>query len=86
MGATQVPIWNIPYRRNLFFTGRETLLTHVHNHLTSSKAAALTQAQAISGLGGIGKTQIALEYAYRYKQEYQAIFWVRAHHTVGHHP
>ena len=38
----------------------------------------MTQAQAISGLGGIGKTQIAIEYAYRYRDEYQAILWVTA--------
>src|SRR5437763_5998976 len=64
----QPPLWNIPYRRNPFFTGREEILTYLHNVLTENKtAAALTQAQAISGLGGIGKTQIAIEYVYRYR-------------------
>ena len=38
----------------------------------------MTQAQAISGLGGIGKTQVAVEYAYRYRNHYQAIFWINA--------
>jgi tetratricopeptide (TPR) repeat protein/DNA-binding XRE family transcriptional regulator len=71
-----LPIWNVPYRRNLFFTGREEILAHLHTALKSSKAAALTQTQAISGLGGIGKTQIAIEYAYRYHDHYQAIFWI----------
>src|SRR5262249_3828161 len=37
--------------------------------------------QAISGLGGIGKTQLALEYAYRYHQDYQAVLWARAEST-----
>jgi len=32
---------------------------------------------ALSGLGGCGKTQIALEYAYRYRDEYHAIFWLQ---------
>ncbi len=44
----------------------------------SSKTATLTQTQAISGLGGIGKTQTVIEYAYRYYDSYSAVFWVRA--------
>jgi NB-ARC domain len=72
------PLWTVPYRRNLFFTGRRDLITMLHDRLTTTGAAALTQALAISGLGGIGKTQIAVEYAYRYRGHYQAIFWVAA--------
>ena len=72
------PLWNVPYRRNPFFTGREDVLKRLHDALKSGKAAALTQPLAISGLGGIGKTQTAIEYAYRYRDEYQAVLWVRA--------
>jgi transcriptional regulator with XRE-family HTH domain len=71
-----LPPWNVPYRRNMFFTGREDILAHVYTILRKSEMAALPQ--AISGLGGIGKTQIAIEYAYRYKAEYQAVFWANA--------
>jgi len=76
--SVHLPLWNVPYRRNPFFTGREDILTYLYTVLKSNRAAALTQAQAISGLGGIGKTQIALEYAYRYRGQYQAILWVTA--------
>src|SRR5579859_7124053 len=72
------PIWSVPYRRNPFFTGREEILAHLYTVLRSSRTVALTQPQAISGLGGIGKTQIAIEYAYRYRDQYKAIFWVNA--------
>jgi len=71
-------IWNVPYRRNPFFTGREEILAYLYTVLQTSKAAALTQTQAISGLGGIGKTQVAVEYAYRSRNHYEAIFWITA--------
>jgi hypothetical protein len=70
------PIWNVPYTRNSFFTGREETLRRLYETLIMTKKAALTQ--AISGLGGVGKTQIAVEYAYLYRDEYRAVLWVRA--------
>jgi tetratricopeptide (TPR) repeat protein len=70
--------WNVPFRRNPYFTGRDNVLLTLHDTLTSGKKAALTQPQAINGLGGIGKTQIAVEFAYRYCDKYKAILWTRA--------
>jgi len=78
MGTKGVLFWNVPYRRNPYFTGREDLLTRLHGLLHAGKATALTQPQAISGLGGIGKTQTAVEYAYRYRGDYQAVLWASA--------
>ena len=72
------PIWNIPYRRNPFFTGREEVLAPLRRALQVDNATALTQPQSITGLGGIGKTQTAIEYAYRYRRDYQAVLWARA--------
>ena len=74
-------IWNIPYPRNPFFLGRENELLRIRQNLQTGQATALSQPQAISGLGGIGKTQLALEYAYRYHQDYTAVVWARAEST-----
>lgn len=68
------PVWNIPHRRNPNFTGREELLTYLRDALTSGTPAALTQ--SMHGLGGIGKTQLALEYTYRHKADYDIVWWV----------
>lgn len=80
MGQSQVSpsIWNIPYPRNPVFTGREKILADLAFALKTGQATALSQPQAISGLGGIGKTQIALEYAYQHRQDYQAVLWTLA--------
>src|SRR5436305_9069217 len=76
--VTLPSIWNIPYPRNPFFTGQEAVLTQLANALKAGQAAALSQPQAISGLGGIGKTQTVIEYAYRHREDYQAVLWVLA--------
>jgi tetratricopeptide (TPR) repeat protein len=64
--------WNIPHQRNDAFTGREQLLAHLRNDLIKKHK------QALSGLGGVGKTQIAIEYAYRHKHDYTAVLWTFA--------
>ncbi len=71
-------IWNVPYPRNPFFLGRDNELLRIRQNLQIGQAMALSQPQAISGLGGIGKTQLALEYAYCYHQDYTAVLWARA--------
>jgi len=60
--------WNLP-PRNPFFTGRDPYLKRLEDGLAHGRA------QAISGLGGIGKTQTAIEYAYRHRDQYRPVLW-----------
>jgi hypothetical protein len=62
--------------RNPNFTGREDILAQLRSALTSGQIAAWKQ--ALTGLGGTGKSQIAAEYAYRYQQEYKFIWWLQS--------
>jgi tetratricopeptide (TPR) repeat protein/nucleoside phosphorylase len=81
-------VWNVPYPRNPHFTGRNQQLDLLAHQLdpmaqrqgTPPHGAALTQPQAMKGLGGIGKTQIAVEYAYRAwdLDQYTHVLWVNA--------
>jgi tetratricopeptide (TPR) repeat protein len=75
---TLPPIWDVPYQRNMLFIGRDELLAQLATALQSGEPTALSQPQAISGLGGIGKTQLALEHAYRHHQRYQVVLWAQA--------
>lgn len=71
-------IFNLSTQRNEFFTGREQVLKDLRDALTKKSVTALPQTQAISALGGVGKSQTAIEYAYRHRGDYKAVFWMRA--------
>ena len=69
-------IWNVPFRRNPHFTGRGELLQSLRSALNSGRPTAVTQ--AVHGLGGVGKTQLAVEYAYRHASDYTLVWWLRS--------
>ncbi len=70
------PVWNVPHSRNRNFTGREEHLARLESALSSGKVGVISQ--AMHGLGGIGKTQIALEYVYRHCADYEIVWWMRS--------
>jgi TIR domain/Tetratricopeptide repeat/AAA domain/NB-ARC domain len=68
------PIWNVP-ARNLDFTGRAALLEILRGALAGDGTPGVL-ARALYGLGGVGKTQVALEYAHRFMADYDLVWWV----------
>ncbi|MFY1637129.1 FxSxx-COOH system tetratricopeptide repeat protein [Solwaraspora sp. WMMB335] len=73
--AGQPPIWEVP-QRNATFTGRSELLEGLRDRLSADVTAVMPQ--ALHGLGGVGKTQIALEYAHRFAVDYDIVWWISA--------
>ena len=64
--------------RNPYFTGRRDELQRLRSLLVSSSNEAALLPHALHGLGGVGKTQLAVEYVYRYASEYQLVYWISA--------
>ncbi|GHO47488.1 helix-turn-helix domain-containing protein [Ktedonospora formicarum] len=79
--TSSMPLWCVPFPRNPFFTGREALLMTLHTSLYIHEDVAFRHIYALHGLGGVGKTQLALEYVYRFAQDYRAVFWIDAETT-----
>jgi tetratricopeptide (TPR) repeat protein len=70
------PIWNVPFRRNPTFTGRDGELAQLAGALQAGGTAAITQ--VLQGQGGVGKTSLAVEYAYRQRTLFDTVWWMRA--------
>jgi hypothetical protein len=73
---------NITLPRNEKFTGRDGILALLHSILEPSSQGApekrVARSALIHALGGMGKTETALEYTYRHRQSYDCILWLRA--------
>ncbi|MFJ6430807.1 FxSxx-COOH system tetratricopeptide repeat protein [Streptomyces sp. NPDC091416] len=69
-------VWGGVPRRNIRFTGREGLLPVVYETLHNAGTGA--GVVALHGMSGIGKTQLAAEYVYRFGSEYDVVWWVPA--------
>src|SRR5688500_13385581 len=72
-------VWKVP-PRNPRFTGRDGMLTDLRRRLRAEEPTLVVQ--ALYGLGGVGKTQLALEYAHRFAADYELVWWIDAEQPV----
>ncbi|MDI6103334.1 FxSxx-COOH system tetratricopeptide repeat protein [Actinoplanes sp. NEAU-A12] len=70
-------VWGDVPQRNPNFTGREALLQDVHEKLSRTHQTAVLP-QALHGMGGVGKSQVAIEYVHRHSAKYDLIWWIPA--------
>lgn len=78
--AAMPEVWGGVPRRNTRFTGREGLLNEAYHLLQDAERGA--GVVALHGMSGVGKTQLAAEYVYRFGSEYDVVWWVNAESRV----
>lgn len=76
--------FSVPFApRGEHFVGRQELLRAMHEQLTRGTRTALGRTAALLGLGGLGKTQLAVEYAFRHKDDYPGgVIWLNADQDI----
>lgn len=77
------PIHSVNIAENLDFTGREDELDKLYKLLVESHTEAKPISCGIHGIGGIGKTETALQFTYKYTKKFDAVFWVSADPEQG---
>jgi hypothetical protein len=76
MSGAVPAIWGGVPQRNKNFTGRDDTLAQLRQGVSNKVTAVLPH--ALQGMGGVGKTAVAIEYAHRYRSEYELVWWVPA--------
>jgi tetratricopeptide (TPR) repeat protein len=70
-------VWNLPQPRNALFYGRSKLLEALYKRLHSGASESVAVV-TLTGLGGVGKTQLMAEYAHQHEDEYDVVWWMAA--------
>ncbi|MEZ9746482.1 trypsin-like peptidase domain-containing protein [Vibrio splendidus] len=77
-------VFNLPFRaKDEGVIGREGNVSELREALNSNRRTSIGHAISFSGIGGLGKTQLAIEYSYRYRDEYKGgVFWFDAEKNI----
>jgi tetratricopeptide (TPR) repeat protein len=81
LALPKAPVFFVPFDRNPDFTGRDSLLADLLEDLTGDEPTK--RVQALYGLGGVGKTQTAVEFAHRFRDRYRIVYWIRAEEAAS---
>jgi tetratricopeptide (TPR) repeat protein len=73
-------VWGDIPPRNPNFTGRESLLNDLHSRLAVERETSVLP-HALHGMGGVGKSQVAIEYVHRHRSDYDLIWWIPSEHS-----
>lgn len=78
-------VWynNIPFAANAKFSGREDVLDTIGKSLVPETTPSTLKSIALFGMGGVGKTQIAIQYAYRNMEKFDVILWIAADNAIA---
>lgn len=74
-------VWNVP-PRNPHFIGRTGILAELQRRFSSAAPGTGLVVQALYGLGGVGKSQLAIEFAHRRGRDYDLVWWIDAEQPV----
>lgn len=67
-------VWNVP-ARNPNFTGRVESLDRMRKAMSAGRTVTV---HSLLGMGGVGKTQLAIEYAHRFASDFEIVWWIPA--------
>lgn len=78
------PAFLVPFRaKGKFMIGRDAALEKVRQQLLAGKPTSIGQTALFQGIGGLGKTQLAVEYAHHYRDQYpNGIYWITADENI----
>lgn len=74
-------LWLVPFQQNPRYLDRSGVLPLIHKNLRGAQddqKAPRQRSCLIHGGGGMGKTQLAIEYAYQHREDYEHVVWIAA--------